>query len=323
MRQIVVTRFGGPEVLELQPAPRPAPGRDELLIHNVAIGVNFGDIQRRRGPYHDAPVPPYVPGFEVAGTVAAVGAGVARELRGRRIAAFTEHAYAEFATARAQFAYLLPEPVGFERAAAALVAGVTAETMIRRSGLRAGESVAVTAAAGSVGQMLLRLLRLAGAGQVIGAVGSAAKTAAARSAGADVVIDCATEPLAERLRAATNGVGVDVIFESVGKETLAQAAAALAPFGRMVVFGESGGAGPGLEVGPLYVENRSVVGFSGRPFRTRFPVATRRVAERVLRAVADGTLDLPAPRAYPLEGAAEAHRALESRTATGKLILVP
>ena len=324
-RVVLVERWGSPDVLSYQPAPLLAPARDEVQIRVAAIGVNFADVQRRRGPYPGAPQPPFVPGLEVAGIISALGAGARGFRLGDRVAAFpTAGAYADIVNAPARVTLRLPASVDFESGAAALTVGSTAHNVLVSVGrLRRGEQVLVLSAAGGVGSVAVQLAKLYGAGRVVGAVGSQQKLAAVLAAGADAAIDYEREPLAERARALSGGQGMDLVLDSVGARTLQESVASLAPFGRVVVFGQSSGAAPPIAFERLFPLGQSILGYSGGLERRLRPAAARAVGRRVLDMLVDGRLRIRLGARFPLSQAAEAHRLLESRVSVGKIVLIP
>jgi NADPH2:quinone reductase len=324
-RVVLVERWGSPDVLSYQLAPLAAPTPDEVQIRVAAIGVNFADVQRRRAPYPGAPEPPFLPGLEVAGTVSALGTAV-RGLRvGDRVAAFpTAGAYADVVTAPARMTLRLPDALDFETGASALTVGITAYNLLGPLGrLTRSERVLVLSAAGGVGGVAVQLAKAYGAGLVIGAVGSQAKVATALEAGADAVIDYQREPLAERVRALSGGAGMDLVLDSVGAGTLEESIASLAPFGRVVVFGQSSGPLPPIAFGPLFARGQSVLGYSGGLYRRLRPTAARATGRRVLDMLVDGRLRIRLGARFPLSQAAEAHHLLESRANVGKIVLIP
>lgn len=322
-RAVVATRLGGPEVLELRELPVLDPGRGEVLVAVAAACVNFGDILRRRGQFIGGPTPPFVPGVEAAGTVIARGPGVAGLRVGDPVVAFTNGgAYADVALVAAQTAYPIPPGLAVDRAVAALLAGITASHLVHDlARLRPGETCAVTGAGGGVGGFLVRLAQQRGA-RVIGVVESPAKRVAAEARGCDGVVLLPGEPLAERLRDLSGGRGVDVVFDSFGS-TVATALRGLAPFGRIVLFGESGGFPAGIDLTAHYPANRAILGYGGAGYRARHPRRTRRAVAAVLDLVARDELAVEIEDRFPLERAAEAHARMEAGRTTGRLILVP
>ena len=325
MRAVVVSAAGEPEVLRVEERPEPTPGPGQVLIRVAATSVNFADIMARRGRYHGAPPPPFVPGLDLAGTIAALGDGVTGLAVGQRVAAFPNGgSYAEFVLADLVSVFPLPDAVDDETAAAFLTVGVTSYNLLRTVGrLVEGETVLIHAAAGGVGTTAVQLARLLGAGRVLGTVGDDAKAGLVRDLGADVVINYRREEFPTRVRELTDGAGADLILDSVAGPVFAGNLTCLAPFGRLVAFGQASGEPGEVRSSDLYPTNRAVLGYSTGGYRRARPAALRPAAEAVLDLLAAGRLRLVIGRRYPLAEAAEAHRFVESRASTGKVMLLP
>lgn len=326
MRAIQATAPGGADVLELVDLPEPVPAADEVLVRVRRAGVNFIDTYRRSGTY---PMPfPHVVGSEGVGTVEAVGHEVTHLAVGDRVVwtSSTSGSYAELATVRAKDAVPVPDALDDDRAAAVILQGLTAHFLTTSTfPVAPGHDVLVHAAAGGVGLLLTQLATARGA-RVIGTVGSPEKEELARAAGADDVIRYReltdlTAQLPVLVRALTRGRGVHAVYDSVGKDTFDASLASLARRGTLVLFGGSSGPVPPVDPQRLNV--------GGSLFLTR-PTLGHHVddpdelawrAREVFAAVADGTLDVRIGATYPLADAADAHRALESRATTGKVLL--
>lgn len=322
MKAVVVEEPGGPEVLRFEDVTRPEPGPGEVLIEVEAAGVNYADTGVRAGMAfgpHEGRFP-VTPGFEVAGTVARLGEGVEGLRRGARVAAVLESGgYAEYAVAPAGMVVEVPEGVGLETAVGALlVQGITAYGVLHDAGrMRAGESVLVQAAAGGVGSLAVQLAKLAGT--VVATAGSPEKRELAASLGADVMVDYAREGWPEEVLGATDGRGVDVVLESVGGEAGAEAFGCLAPLGRLVVFGAASGRPmPPPDLMRMNVGGMELIGFGGPWIR---PGAAGRAREAISGHLLKGELRVVVGRTFPLEKAAEAHRAVEGRATTCKVVL--
>jgi NADPH2:quinone reductase len=285
--------------------------------------VNFADIQRRRGGYRGA-APPFVPGLDVTGTIAAVGEGVHELRAGQRVAAFpVDGGYAEVVRARAVLTYPLDDAIP-EEAAASLVVLVTAYnllTMVTR--LRQGESILIHAAAGGVGSTAVQMARALGAGRIVGTAGGAEKVRIAREAGADVVIDYTSEDLAAAVRGATAEKGVDVILDAVAGDVFAQSLPVLAPFGRYCIYGMASGKPGEVKSNELHMSNRAVLGYSSNGYRDARPEALRDGVRGAYELVAKGAVKILVGARYALCDAAEAHRHVESRASHGKVLLTP
>jgi NADPH2:quinone reductase len=325
VKAVVLPRYGGPEVLSYEEVADPLPGAGEVLIKVEAASINFADVKLRVGEYHQGAPPPTIPGLDVAGTVARLGAGVSGLQVGQRVAAgLSGGGYAELAVASASLVWPLPDTVDSETGAAFPIAGITAYNVLTLAGrLVPGETVVVHSAAGGVGTTASRLARLLGAGLVIGTVGDRAKAQAALDAGCQEVIVRGEEDVAARVNELTAGAGADLILDSVAGETLTGGFAYLAPFGRLVAFGISSGE-PGRALSDqLHPLNRAVVGYSSGHYRRYRPDALRPAAEAVLGLLADGRLRLVIGARFPLAEAARGHSLIESRASIGKILLLP
>ncbi len=313
MHAIQMTEFGGPEVLRLVELPRPEPAPGEILIRVTRAGVNFADTHTRTNSYVRKASLPLVPGGEVAGV---------REDTGERVVALTgTGGYAEYATARAEHTWAIPDGVDENTALALLVQGTTAWHLYRTAGrVGEGETVVVHAAAGGVGSLAVQLGRPLGAGRVIATASSEAKRALALRLGADAALDPAPEGLTERLLDANGGRPVDVVFEMAGGAVFDASYRALAPFGRVVVCGIASQQPNEVRSGSLLRHSRAVVGFYVFHCLERPGMFERALADLFAR-VARGELEVVVGRTYPLAEAAQAHVDLGERRTTGKLLL--
>ena len=327
MRAIIASAPGGPEVLSLTDVSDPVPAADEVLVRVAAAGVNFIDTYRRSGSY-TMPFP-HVVGSEGAGVVEQVGAAVTGIAPGDRVAwSSAPGSYAELVAVKAAHALVVPPAVSDEVAAALPLQGMTAHYLVTSSfRVEPGTTVLLHAGAGGVGLLLTQLAVARGA-RVISTVGSAEKEALARAAGATEVIryrelSDLTAELPALVRGLTDGRGVDAVYDSVGRDTFDASLASVSRRGTLVLFGAS--SGPVAPVDPQRLNA------AGSVFLTR-PKLDDHVADReeldwraseVFGAVQDGTLDVRIGATYPLADAAEAHRALESRSTTGKVLLLP
>ena len=326
MKAIRVHEPGGPEVLRPEEVEAPTPGPDEVLIKVEVAGVNYADTATRRGMVfgpHRATFP-ITPGFEVAGVVAALGEGVEGPAEGARVVAVLgSGGYAEYAVAPTGMVVEVPEGVDLPSATAALlVQGITAYGVLHdAAGLREGESVLVQAAAGGVGSLAVQLARLAGASTVVGTAGSAEKRELVSSLlGADRVVDYGREGWTDEVLEATGGSGVDVVLESVGGEAGAASFGCLAPLGRMVMFGAASGRPmPPPDLMQMNVKGLTLSGFGGPWLR---PGRAQAARKEISAHLVTGDLRPVLSRSFPLAEAAEAHRAVEERRTTGKVVLV-
>jgi len=323
MKAIVFAQTGGPEVLTLADVPKPDVRPGMVLIRVHAIGVNFADTRFRQGTYVAKPKLPDTPGMEAAGVVEAVGDGVTGVRPGARVAAFTVKAYAEYCQAPEPMVVALPDAIDFVHGAAFPIQVLTAYHMLHTAdSTGAGRTVVVHSAAGGVGLVAVQLAKAAGA-RVFGTVSSDAKRALVSEHGADAVINYATEKFADEVLRLTDGRGADLILDAVGKPTFEEGLRCLAPFGHLILYGRAGGPTDPLNVATLSAKSQKVSGFMIPTVTRNFPDKTRESAERCFALMRDGRLRLHIGRTFPLAEAADAHRFLESRQSTGKLILLP
>lgn len=324
MKAVAVTRFGGPEVLEVLDMRVLEPGPGQVLIEVAYAGVNYADLMARRGTYHARPLP-FVPGYEVSGTVHALGEGVTGLRVGQPVAALTvQGGYAEFALARAVLTFPLENVAGkvdLQQAAAFPTVAITAYDLLTRAGrLQRGESVLIHAASGGIGMAAGQIARALGARLVLGTTSSQEKAAAARAFGYDQVF--LLDGFAEAALAATDGKGIDIILDARGEPTRSQSLGVLAPFGRLVVFGNASD-NPEQPISPtqLWTSNKAVVGYSITTLSQTAPHLVAETAQKVVGLLASGALTLAIDGALPLEQAPEAHRRIEARSHVGKLLL--
>lgn len=315
---------GGPEVLEEIQVPTPAPGPGQVLIEVAYAGVNFAEVQHRRGEFGepDGPGGYDVPGLEVSGTVAALGTGVTGPAVGEEVAAYLPAfgGYAEFAVADAEFVRLAS---GLTLAHAAGVPCVypTAYGVLTDAGrLREGESVLIHAAAGGVGSAAARIARALGAAHVFGTVGSPGKTELATALGYDALFP--REGSAAAVREATAGRGVDLVLDPVGGPVRRASLDVLAPFGRVVVYGDLGlHRDWTADVWDLWKNNRSIAGYNIGDVARRSPATIGEHLSRALSLLASGALPYTSPTVIPWTEVAKAHRLFEAGATSGKTVL--
>lgn len=317
MRAIVVRRHGGPAELGLESMSEPDPQPGHVRIRVLRAGVNFADTERRSGLHQDRRLP-FVPGLEAAGVVEKAGDAAHAGLVGQRVAVMTDACYAEATIARADDLMRLPDSVTWDQAAAFPIQGLTAYHALHDvARVRAGETVLVHAAAGGVGQWLVQLAVRAGA-RVFGTCSTPAKAETVRALGAAAAFLYGPDVLRALLEA-TGGRGMDVVLDSVGRDTQATSLSALAPFGRLVHFGTASGRPAPIDVEDLYEKSIQVGAYW---LRTPLPAGlARSAAQTLLEGLGRGTLQAPVAAVLPLEQAAAAHAALESRQTQGKLLL--
>jgi NADPH:quinone reductase-like Zn-dependent oxidoreductase len=337
MRQVWITRTGGPEVLEVREAPDPEPGPGQVRIRVAAAGLNFADTSARIGLYPDAPKLPAVMGYEVSGTIDKVGPGVKAAL-GARVLSFTRFGgQSEAVVVPESQAVPIPDDLSFEKAAAIPVIYTTAWVMLVWLGnVRRGEKVLVHAAAGGVGTAALQICRAKGA-EVIGTA-SRSKHARLKELGIAHAIDYTSEDFEVEVLRLTNGRGVDIVLDAVGGESLAKSYRCLAPLGRLFTFGGSGFAPKGKR-NPVHMLKALLAMPTFKPFalmdknRGVFGVnlghlwgeteMLRTIMADIMALVRSTQLDPIVDQTFPFDRAADAHRCLQERKNFGKVLLVP
>lgn len=322
MKAVVADPTGGPENLQYIDLPKPEPGEGEVLVKIEAIGVNFIDIYFRNGLYK-APESPVKLGSEGAGIVEAVGKGVNRS-RGQRVAyAMARGSYAEYALVPQSLLVDLPENISFDEGAAIMLQGMTAHYLTRSTfALKPGDTCLIHAAAGGVGLLLVQAAKIAGA-TVIGTVSTEEKARLAREHGADHMILYTKTDFVREVKRITANKGVDVVYDSVGSTTFYKSLECLRPRGLLASFGQS--SGPVGQIDPLILSQKGSL-FLTRPSLANYindAEELRWRAADLFKWIGEGRLRLRIERVYPLADAASAHRDLEGRKTSGKLLLKP
>jgi NADPH2:quinone reductase len=322
MKAIRVESYGGPDQLVYKDTETPEPQPNEALVKIEAIGVNFIDVYHRAGLY---PLPlPFTPGSEAAGTVESIGSEVSDIAVGDRVAyAMSVGSYAEYAAVPALRLVKMPEGIDAQAGAAAMLQGMSAHDLSSSPyPLKSGDTALVHAAAGGVGLLLIQMAKRAGA-RVFGTVSTQEKARLAREAGADEVILYTKQDFQQEVRRMTDGKGVQVVYDSVGETTFMKSLDSLAPRGLLALFGQSSGSVPPFDAallaqkGSLYLTRPSLAQY----VLTREELLWR--AGEVLNWITTGELKLRIEKTFPLSEAAEAHRQLEGRATTGKILLLP
>ncbi|HEX3273085.1 MAG TPA: quinone oxidoreductase [Ktedonobacterales bacterium] len=322
MQAIRVSATGGPDALQLEDIPIPEPGPGQIRIKVEAAGVNFVEIYQRKGQY-TLPLP-FTPGGEAAGRVDAVASDVSSIEVGARVAAMDARgAYAQYTLIQADQAVPLPEGVNAEVAAAVMTQGITAHFLAHSVfKLEAGQTALIHAAAGGVGQLLVQIAKKRGA-RVIGTVGSVEKAQIARDLGADEVILYNETDFEAETKRLTNGVGVDVVYDSVGRTTFEKGLNVLKPRGLMALFGQS--SGPVAPLDPQILNAKGSL-YLTRPTYKHY-IATREEllwrAQDIFGWIAAGELRVRIDKTFPLAQAPSAHQYLEDRKTQGKVLLLP
>jgi NADPH2:quinone reductase len=322
MKLVRIHEHGGVEVLRYEdiPTPDPAPGTARVKIE--AIGVNFIDTYHRQGWYKVAL--PFVPGMEAAGVVDAVGEGVTGFRAGDRVAyCMVSGAYAEYAIVPVEKLVSVPDGVDARLAAAAILQGMTAHYLAHDTfPLRDGHTALIHAAAGGTGQLLVQMAKARGA-RVIGTAGTPEKAALAKSLGADEAIVYTQQDFEAEVKRLTDSKGVDVVYDSVGKDTFDKSLNCLRPRGMMVLFGQSSGQVPPFDPQTLNAKGSL---FLTRPSLGAYILSRDELLRRagdVFEGIKQGTLKVQIGGTFPLAEAGAAHNALEGRSTTGKLLLIP
>ena len=323
MRALTFSRFGGPEVLEWREVPDPALTPGHAVVRTRAIGLNFADVYRRRGAYHLAGQPPYIAGYEAAGVIESIAPGASEDLRpGQRVAfADVPFANAELVQAPVERLVPLPDNVSFETAAASMLQGLTAQYLTADSHpLAAGERAVVHSAAGGVGSLLVQICRVRGA-VPLALVSSESKRALALELGAEAAFTY--EPgWPDAIRRLTpDGRGADVAFDAVGR-TLMESFAAVRTGGHVVFYGMAGGDPPPVDPRMLMDTSKRLTGGDLWNVLTSGAERRRRSAE-LFGWIRSGRVKVSIWATFPLSRGAEAHRALEGRGTTGKILLIP
>ncbi len=322
MKVIRVHQPGGPEALREESVPVPVPGPGEALVKVEAAGVNFTDVYHRTGLY---PLPvPFVPGSEAAGTVQAVGPSVTEVKPGTVVAYATQlGAYAQYAIVPVWKLVPLPKTIPVRTAAAVMLQGLTAHYLTHSTyPVTRGTTALVHAAAGGVGLLLTQIAKRLGA-TVYGTVSTDEKAALAKAMGADAVIRYRDVDFAAAVQELTAGRGVDVVYDSVGRDTVAKSLNCLRPRGYLVLFGQS--SGPVEPIDPLLLLEKGSL-FLTRPTLRHYLATREELLQRTARLfewISAGQLQVRIDRTFALRDAAEAHRQLESRSVIGKLLLIP
>ncbi|WP_436643157.1 quinone oxidoreductase family protein [Microbaculum sp. FT89] len=324
MRAIVIDSPGDIDQLVYRDIPDPAPGRGEVVIDVAYAAANWGDTQKRRGVYPDPISYPAVIGLEVSGRVVALGEGVEGPAVGQRVAAITGPTmlggYAERCAVGAAYVIPLPDDMPLDIGASFPVVCLTAYHLLHSAySVRAGECVLVHSISGAVGLALTQLGVAAGA-TVIGTVGSPGRDAPARDKGAALVIDRSAEDFVERALDFTEGRGVDLVIDSLGGDVLPRSFDCLKTYGHIINIGEAAGY-PDFDIRPkLYERSTSLAGFEVL-HAMRVPGRWQAGVDHVLAAIRKGTLSVPIARRFPFGEIRELHRAFETRTVNGKLLL--
>ncbi|MGD6815633.1 quinone oxidoreductase family protein [Metabacillus sp. 84] len=321
MKAIVVEEFGSSEHMKYIDVDVPEPDAQEVLIQVEKTSVNFADVKGRYGK--KAAKTPYIPGLDLTGTVIGIGEEVTGFQPGQRVIAFPSGgSYTEYAVADQRLTFAIPDSMDWSAAAAFPLVSFTAYQLLADvARVQPGETVLIHAAAGGIGTTAIQLAKRMGAVQVIGTVGKVEKIKAAYQAGADHVICLESEDFPPVVMESTNGLGADVILDSISGEVSEKSLTCLASFGRLVHFGNAGGEPGRFKTSDLHAGCRSILGFSFGTTRKKRPETLQKTAEKVFALHQEGKLSIQVGSRFPLEEAAAAHELMESRLSTGKILL--
>ncbi len=322
MKAIVIRAFGSTDVMKYVDMEVPTYGPKQVLIEVYKTSVNFADIKSRYGKKGGGTFP-FVPGLDVAGVIKEVGSEVQGLEVGQRVIAFpATGSYCEYAVANESLTFVIPDQLSFEKAAASpIVSFLSYQLLAKVARIEEGETVVVHSAAGGVGTTAIQFARLLGAGKVIGTVGSEEKIPFAKEAGADHVICYEKEDFSAVVNELTEGRGANIILDSISGRVFEKSMECLAPYGRLVHFGNSSGEVGTSKTVDLHSSCRSVMGFSFGTTRKERPELVGEVAKEVLAYLAEGSLDIKIGHHFSLEEAAKAHELVEKRQSKGKVLL--
>jgi NADPH2:quinone reductase len=322
MRAVEVATYGEPDVLEVVDRDRPKPKSGEVFVRVEAIGVNFADIMQRRGTYPEGPEPPYVPGFEAAGTIEEVGADVDSVSEGDRVVGNPGGgAYAEYAVCGEELLFPVPDDVSFEEAAGYPVQFLTAHNCLFEWGeLESAERVLIHAAAGGVGSAAVQLASQHGA-EVYGTASTSEKLEYVTELGCDHPINYVEDDFVEEINEITDGAGVDLVLDSVGGDTHTKSYHVLAHFGRVVAYGVASGDVPTPDVWELLFNNHSVIGYHLGQAKAHEPQRVLGAVPELSDILSGDDIQINIGETFDLAAAPDAHRHIEDRKNIGKIVL--
>ncbi len=316
MKAIRITKFGGAENLSFDEIEKPKPKADEVLIKTEAAGINFADIMLRQGKYLFRPELPFTPGFEAAGTIAEVGEKVEKFKVGQRVLAMMKGGgYAEFAAANASQIVPIPDEMSFGESTVLLVQGLTALGLLEN--LKPDDTILIHAAAGGVGSLLVQLAKIKGAKKIIGTASSESKLERIVNLGADVGINYTESDWTEQIKSAADGRGADLIIEMVGGEIGRRNFECLAAKGTIIVYGAASGEDFQISALSLLSRMQTIKGYN---LNLETAENMAEFTKKLMQYFQDEKLEISLQK-FPLENAAEAHKAIESRKTTGKVVL--
>lgn len=322
MKAVMVMSPGGSDLLQLVDLPDPVPAPTQVQIRVTYTGVNYADLQERKGTYAGGRTTPFIPGLDVAGVVVETGSEVTDLVPGQPVLAFpTGGSYAELVVAERNLTFVLPAGISCQQAAAPVACGAAWGVLHLAGRIQPGESILIHSAAGGVGSVTIQLARLAGCSKVLATVGSDEKREYVLALGADEVCNYREEDHVGWTQDLTAGAGVDLIANSVAGSLAEKDLACLADFGRLVLCGKGSGQPASFSSDQLHKQNRAVIGFSFGHIRKKRPYLVQKIMDQVMSFLGDGSLQIPIGAVFPLKDAGEAHRLMESRSTTGKILL--
>jgi NADPH:quinone reductase len=322
MRAVVVNEFGKPEVMKLVDSEIPTISPTQVLIRVEKTSVNYADIKARYGNKGKGRFP-FIPGLDAAGVIVDKGSEVQHLQIGDRVIAFPANgSYAEYVAAESILTYGIPDQISFEGAAACpTVSFLSYKILAEIARIEKGETILIHSAAGGVGSTAIQIAKLLGAGKIIGTVGDERKALIAIQAGADHIICYDKEDFAEKVNDLTDGNGVNIVLDSIAGTITQKSFSCLAPYGRLVQFGNSSGKAGTISTSDLHSSCRSVLGFSLGTTRQIRPETLKDTAQQIIRFIVEGKLKFEIAHRFPLEEAISAHKLIESRASTGKILL--
>ncbi|MFP4191654.1 MAG: zinc-binding alcohol dehydrogenase family protein [Candidatus Hydrogenedentota bacterium] len=322
MKRVVVTKYGGPEVIQLQDAPEPQPGQGEVLVRVQAAGLNYADIMQREGYYLGGPTPPFGAGFEIAGTIEGLGEGVTEWREGDGVMGFCSNGFSEWVTVPAANLLQKPDSLDFTQAAAIPVQYFTAyHALCTLANIRAGQVVLIHAAAGGLGTMLVQIAKLRDA-MVIGTASSDEKCALIRELGCDYPINYAKTDFEAEAGSITGNKGCDLIIESVGGEVFDKSLRCMKTRGWMIVLGIASGQVRQVDTSHMLFHNLTVSGFHLMAY-TQDKEAMEAGGADLHAWLASGALKVIVGHTFPFEQTAEAQKQMAARQTSGKVVLTP
>lgn len=322
MKAIIITEFGNPEVMKYVDTDIPRIKPTQVLIEVVKTSVNYADVKARYGK-KGSWKSPFIPGLDAAGVIVETGSEVQNLWVGQRVIAFpSEGSYSEYVVSEEMLTYEIPDNIDFDTAAACPIVSFLSHKMLHDiARIEHGETVLIHSAAGGVGTTAIQMAKLLGASKVIGTVGDEKKASVAIQAGADHVISYDNENFADQVNEFTDGQGVNIVLDSVAGVVTERSLLCLAPYGRLVQFGNSSGAAGIFKTSDLHASCRSVLGFSLGTTRKLRPQSLQDTAKQVLQYISEGKLKFEIAHRFPLKEAVQAHNLIESRKSTGKILL--